>query len=175
MDPIMVAGLVFGVIFTAALYPACRAKGQSPWWCLLGMIGLIGVGQEIHQGEEAGLGQWREAIRRSPRSGEWTVHGPPAVAREFEGVRAEFDEALDLHEGIRFHVATDLHLWVQGVLDAESPEVLRTTADRLEADGLNLRIACQHGPMTSHDRLVRTAWQTRRLGREHNHTPRGSQ
>jgi hypothetical protein len=44
MDPIMVAGLVFGVIFTAALYPACRAKGQSPWWCLLGMIGLIGVG-----------------------------------------------------------------------------------------------------------------------------------
>ena len=32
---------------------------RIPGWCVL--VGLIGSGQEIHVGEEAGLGQWRTA------------------------------------------------------------------------------------------------------------------
>lgn len=44
MDPFMVMGLVVGAIFTAVLFPICRAQKQSPWWCLLGMVGLLGFG-----------------------------------------------------------------------------------------------------------------------------------
>jgi hypothetical protein len=44
MDPFMVMGLVVGAIFTAVLFPICRAQHQSPWWCLLGMFGLLGFG-----------------------------------------------------------------------------------------------------------------------------------
>src|SRR6266850_220430 len=52
--------------------------GRIPEWCVV--LGLIGQGQEIHVGEEAGLIQWRHAIETTIRSREWTVHVPPPVA-----------------------------------------------------------------------------------------------
>ena len=48
-------------------------------WAL--MVGLIGEGQEIHLGEEAGLGQWNEAVGMS--TDKWTVHCPQKVAHLF--------------------------------------------------------------------------------------------
>ena len=39
---------------------------RIPEWCVI--IGLIGSGQEIHVGEEAGLIQWRWAVERAGRS-----------------------------------------------------------------------------------------------------------
>src|SRR5450759_45322 len=36
---------------------------RIPEWCVL--VGLIGTGQEINVGEEAGLGQWREALQQA--------------------------------------------------------------------------------------------------------------
>ena len=50
-------------------------------WSL--MIGLIGDGQEIYVGEEAGLGQWNDAIKTA--GGDWTVHCPPRIASHFFG------------------------------------------------------------------------------------------
>jgi uncharacterized membrane protein len=44
MDPMMILGLVVGAIFTAVLFPICKSQNQSGWWCLLGMIGLVGFG-----------------------------------------------------------------------------------------------------------------------------------
>ncbi|MFN8583423.1 MAG: DNA/RNA helicase domain-containing protein [Gemmatimonadaceae bacterium] len=39
---------------------------RIPEWCVV--LGLIGSGQEIHIGEEAGLVQWRWAVERSARA-----------------------------------------------------------------------------------------------------------
>ncbi len=46
---------------------------RIPGWSVV--IGLIGSGQEIHEGEEEGVGQWLSAIERSNRT--WDVHGSP--------------------------------------------------------------------------------------------------
>ena len=40
------------------------------------LVGLIGSGQDIRVGEEAGLGQWREALRKAGSRYQWTVHAP---------------------------------------------------------------------------------------------------
>ena len=47
---------------------------RGPGWCVL--LGLVGSGQEIHVGEEAGLGQWRTALEKAGGAGGWTVHAP---------------------------------------------------------------------------------------------------
>jgi hypothetical protein len=113
---------------------------RIPGWCVI--VGLIGGGQEIHQGEEGGLVQWRNAIEQSPNRSEWTIHAPPVVAETFRGLPNPIDlcAELSLDDSIRFHLATDLHLWVQGVLEVADPGVLRTAAGRLESGGLHLRI-----------------------------------
>ena len=56
---------------------------RIPEWCVV--IGLIGGGQEIHVGEEAGLVQWRWAVERAGHPDQWTVHAPLAVADIFDG------------------------------------------------------------------------------------------
>jgi hypothetical protein len=105
-------------------------------------VGLIGGGQEIHVGEEAGLVQWRWAVERSPRSAEWTVHAPPAVAAEFAGSRVPVVEApqLNLDTELRQHLARDLHRFVAGLLAGESATELSGMAERLEHDGFHLRL-----------------------------------
>ena len=47
---------------------------RVPDWCVV--VGLIGSGQEIHTGEEAGLGQWRLAIEGCKAPAAWTAHLP---------------------------------------------------------------------------------------------------
>ena len=54
---------------------------RVPEWCVL--VGLIGSGQEIHVGEEAGLGQWRQALAMAGNPDGWTVHAPQRVLDEF--------------------------------------------------------------------------------------------
>ena len=53
---------------------------RIPEWCVL--VGLIGSGQEIHVGEEAGLGQWRQALAKAGRPEGWTVHAPQRILDE---------------------------------------------------------------------------------------------
>ncbi|MBN1193637.1 MAG: DUF2075 domain-containing protein, partial [Coriobacteriia bacterium] len=103
---------------------------RIPEWCVL--IGLIGSGQEIHVGEEAGLGQWRNALERTGDPGSWRVHAPEAVLdQHFDGHgflagRAAHD-ALELTRELRFHFAADLDEWVDGLLVDERtwPEAQR--------------------------------------------------
>ena len=45
------------------------------------MLALIGEGQEIHLGEEAGIEQWSEAVRGAQEA--WTVHLPERLVGEF--------------------------------------------------------------------------------------------
>jgi hypothetical protein len=53
---------------------------RVPEWCVV--LGLIGSGQEIHVGEEAGISQWRDAVEGSTKHSDWTIHVPPAVERD---------------------------------------------------------------------------------------------
>ena len=45
---------------------------RLPDWCV--MVGLIGEGQEIHLGEEAGIIQWAQALENGAKR--WVVHCP---------------------------------------------------------------------------------------------------
>jgi hypothetical protein len=82
-------------------------------WAML--VGLIGDGQEIHLGEEAGLEQWNEAISNVP--GEWHMHCPSRVAHVFDAAASvSVSEELDLTRSLRSHLAGDVQLWVEYVL-----------------------------------------------------------
>jgi len=106
------------------------------------VIGLIGGGQEIHVGEEAGLVQWRWAVERSGAPESWTVHVPLAVQDVFEGspVAVQLDPTLNLDTELRFHAASDLHRFVAGLLEGRPASGLRSVAGQLEREGFHLRL-----------------------------------
>ena len=55
-------------------------------------------------------------------------------------VRFKETAALSLDTEIRFHLATDLHQYVDQLLLGASPDANTTLAEKLEADGYHLRI-----------------------------------
>ncbi|KAA1419214.1 DUF2075 domain-containing protein [Nocardioides humilatus] len=82
-------------------------------WCTL--VGLVGDGQEIHSGEEAGLAQWAEAIRAYATDG-WEIHAPPRMGDQFQGLDVIEHPELDLTVSLRSHRAETLHAWVADLL-----------------------------------------------------------
>lgn len=114
--------------------------GRIPEWCVV--IGLVGGGQEIHVGEEAGIGQWADAIGTTADPSAWTIHCPPQVVPEVRrtGLTVEARPRLSLDTELRFHAAFDLHAFVADLLEGASPDVLRGRAERLETSRYHLRI-----------------------------------
>ena len=80
------------------------------------LVGLVGDGQEIHSGEEAGVGQWATAIDQRATE-PWSVHCPPRLASHFAGQDCTEHDELDLTLSLRSRRAEDLHAWVTAVLD----------------------------------------------------------
>ena len=112
---------------------------RVPDWCVV--VGLIGSGQEIHVGEEAGIGQWRDAVLGSPSPETWTVHIPPHLRSMFDGVdRLRETQKLHLTAELRYHLAEDVHRHVKGVLDEGVDRPLAQVAADLERKGYHLRI-----------------------------------
>ena len=113
---------------------------RVPEWCVV--IGLIGTGQEIHVGEEAGIGQWRKAVENTTRRAEWHIHIPPSAIEHFRpcSVPLEIVPALSLDVELRQHAAEHLHGYVAGLLNADTPASLSPLAGLLEKEGFNLRI-----------------------------------
>ena len=112
---------------------------RVPEWCVV--VGLIGTGQEIHTGEEGGLGQWRTAIEGAGRAGEWQVHVPPSVAPVFAGYPSvTVDPTLHLGTELRFHLTTDVHAYVGALLGESDGIDLAALGARLDAGGFHLRI-----------------------------------
>jgi hypothetical protein len=77
---------------------------RVPGWCVV--VGLIGGGQEINRGEEAGLRQWADAIRGSSNAINWTVHGPASVGLIFDGLAFPQADTLNLDQTLRSHLAS---------------------------------------------------------------------
>lgn len=113
---------------------------RIPEWCVV--VGLIGSGQEIHIGEEGGLGQWRQAVERSSRRAEWHVHVPRNAAGDFGAafVPVTIEPSLSLDTELRFHLAQDVHEFVADLLAAKPPEELAGRAATLEQAGFHLRL-----------------------------------
>ncbi len=113
---------------------------RIPVWCAV--IGLIGSGQEIHVGEEGGLIQWRNAIEGAADPASWVVHGPEQVRDVFHGSAIRFDCAakLNLDTEIRFHLASELHQFVGGLLQGAPERENSGIANRLEEQGYHLRL-----------------------------------
>jgi hypothetical protein len=113
---------------------------RIPGWCVV--VGLIGGGQEIHIGEEAGVRQWCDAVERSARSDEWQVHGPLGVAAHFEHSMVPYhrDPVLNLDTEIRQHQAIGVHAFVADLLAAAPPDTNRRLATKLDSLGYHLRI-----------------------------------
>ncbi len=113
---------------------------RIPEWCVV--IGLIGEGQEIHVGEEGGVGQWCKAVEGSADPSEWTVHGPPSLGDAFKSLGGAFVSASDLslQVEIRFHTSTDVHAFVASLLRGGSATENAEIAARLAKSEFHLRI-----------------------------------
>ena len=88
---------------------------KIPHWSTL--VGLIGHGQEIHTGEEAGIKGWFEALDSEHAKSEWRVYSPPRFALAFPGKKVIEYPELDLNHTLRSKQAEFLHQWVQHLLD----------------------------------------------------------
>lgn len=91
------------------------------------MIALIGQGQEIHLGEEAGLSQWNAAVKNaSDTEGvNWTVHAPKRLAHIFTDAKTlHTSEDLDLDQSLRSHVAENVQEWVATLLNGTSASLV---------------------------------------------------
>ncbi|MBN1631556.1 MAG: DUF2075 domain-containing protein, partial [Thermoleophilia bacterium] len=103
-------------------------------WAL--MVGLIGEGQEIYLGEEAGLKQWNDAIAKTADS--WTVHSPRKIADLFDSAeRLDINESLDLDMSLRTHLAEDVQGWVEDLLDGRL-DAAAAHAEAMEKQGFRL-------------------------------------
>jgi len=114
---------------------------RIPGWCVI--VGLVGGGQEIHVGEEAGLGQWAKAIRKASDPSRWRIYGPSRTESQLTDrgpVVFSSKETLNLDREIRFHMAQHLHRFVGALLDAVPANELQPIAAELEAQGYHLRI-----------------------------------
>ena len=113
---------------------------RIPNWCVV--VGLIGGGQEIHKGEEAGLKQWADAIAGCADPERWTVHCPPTVEEVFTPLPTECSAELSLNISLRSHLAEHLHKFVAGIVQktpANASDQAALAATLLE-QGHDLRI-----------------------------------
>lgn len=89
------------------------------------LVGLVGEGQEIHSGEEAGLPQWRLAASSPAASAKWHIHCPPRLVPEFRGLDVSAHDELDLTVTLRSRRAEHLHRWVGLTLEGSLPLAAR--------------------------------------------------
>lgn len=103
-------------------------------WAL--MVGLIGEGQEIHLGEEAGLIQWNEALKSVPS--DWVVSCPSGIADIFSAAaQIEIHDELNLNRTIRSHLAEESHLWVNLLLESQIDDA-KNIAETVRTKGFDM-------------------------------------
>ena len=89
-----------------------QLAANLPNWGVV--IGLVGEGQEIHVGEEAGMHQWVTAISEAPSR--FAVHVPPHLGPTFQQFNPAVDERLNLTLSLRTHRAESVQDWVKAFI-----------------------------------------------------------
>nr|WP_295617594.1 DNA/RNA helicase domain-containing protein [uncultured Methanobrevibacter sp.] len=87
-------------------------------WCVL--LILVGEGQEIHNGENAGLILWDEAIKRGNKK--WEIVCPPKLNPIFENqlLLDNFEnESFDLTVSLRSHLFGAVSQFVNYIIDGD--------------------------------------------------------
>ncbi|MGB2296334.1 MAG: DNA/RNA helicase domain-containing protein [Poseidonia sp.] len=106
------------------------------------VVGLIGTGQEIHDGEESGLQQWVDAVYNTGTQENWDIHAPPGIVEQLNTgeIQVYSEPYLTLNTTIRSHFGEKLHHWVDGVLGhVETPyEDLRDMYVTLKETGFKI-------------------------------------
>lgn len=85
-------------------------------WCVL--LVLVGEGQEIHKGENAGIQQWNKAIERSGI--DWEIICPDKLVDVFPGksfIQHDERNTLNLTTSLRTHLAGDVSDFVNELID----------------------------------------------------------
>lgn len=96
------------------------------------VVGLIGEGQEIHEGEESGLPLWNHAIK----NGEWSVHSSENLQGCFPNSKGHtIKPSLNLTHSLRSHASIEWHKWVENLFHSNFEEVRKLTSKVL-ANGL---------------------------------------
>ncbi|MCE9557636.1 MAG: DUF2075 domain-containing protein [Armatimonadetes bacterium] len=91
---------------------------RIPGWAVI--VGLVGEDQEIHDGEETGIGLWNEALSDVKET--WQVHCPPQLTHHFNYAKiVHANQSLCLTESVRSHIAEEVHNWVRTLLDGDLP------------------------------------------------------
>jgi len=108
---------------------------RIPEWSMV--LGLVGEGQEIYIGEEAGIAQWAEAVSNSGGSN-WVVHCPAHLSGYFtsKNIQCTTEPLLNLSVSLRSHLAENLHKWVEMVLSDPKknlPEIQRLAKEIIQA------------------------------------------
>ncbi len=110
---------------------------RIPEWATL--VGLIGHGQEINSGEEAGISGWADALLSSEKGETWRVFTPPRFSASFEGLNFESVPELDLTKSLRSKKAEDLHSWVDNLLEGRFSDAA-SIALKMQHDDFNIFI-----------------------------------
>jgi hypothetical protein len=84
------------------------------------IICLVGDGQEIHTGEEWGIGQWNDAIKKSNHP--WQVYEASKYKNEFSNSNFNETPELDLNLSLRSHVAEKIGPWVEAVISGNDAQ-----------------------------------------------------
>ena len=87
-------------------------------WCVL--LVLVGEGQEIHNGENAGVAQWNDALNNSNIP--WEVVCPDKLLYIFENDQKIIEgdnNTLDLTVSLRTHLAGDVSNFVNNIISAD--------------------------------------------------------
>lgn len=94
------------------------------------LVGLIGEGQVIHKGEEAGIGQWNTAVKESRL--DWEICCPSHISSFFE--KPTIADELNLSSSLRSKSALQLPKWLDAVLagDADKAKQIITENDLLK-------------------------------------------
>lgn len=92
------------------------------------LIALVGEGQEIHAGEEAGILLWVDAIRARPG---WEVIAPPHLGEPFRaaGLPVRTDSLLNLTSTLRSHRALNAARWADLLLAGRLDEAASLAGD----------------------------------------------
>jgi hypothetical protein len=119
------------------------------------VLALIGEGQEIHIGEEAGIAQWNEALALVEQ--EWQVACPEHIAHVFETENAKVlpDNRLSLDQSLRTHLASDVQNWVSQLLDGAIQES-RMCSEKLWRDEFPIYVtrSLEHAKRYAHEKYL---------------------